>query len=245
MLLRLVAQVRVRAEQTAAFHAEQEGLAGLERILGPRLVDRNGAMGFFEPPPPPPEPASSQWRQPAWSGPPDDVVGSVVALDLVAAESPTAAVWLASATVYPSGIEFDVEVRWRPEVFDVVARGAPWHFRPGIDQELPDELFRAGIEFADGSKVTTLGTGLTGGAVATPAVGEPAGEPQGPVLVPRGGGGGGHSWSQRLWLWPLPPESPLSFVCEWPALGIPVTRTQLNHTPITEAASRSRRLWQR
>ena len=39
------------------------------------------------------------------------VVGAVVALDLVLAESPTGAVWLASATVYPSGIEFDVDPR--------------------------------------------------------------------------------------------------------------------------------------
>jgi hypothetical protein len=206
-------------------------------------------MSFFEPPPPRPRPPAPPWRQPAWFGPPDNLVGGVVALELLAARSDKAAVWIGSAVAYPTGTEFHIEVRWRPELFDVVQRGAPWHFQPTAAGELPDELFRAGFEFADGSKATTLGTGITG-VTAGPAVAEAVPEdeaarkPRGPVLMPRGGSGGGQSWSHGLWLWPLPPPGRLSFVCEWPALGIELTRAEIPSPPIREAAARSRELWQ-
>jgi hypothetical protein len=170
-------------------------------------------------------------------------MGGVAALGLVVGRSQQAAVWIESATAYPSGVEFGLEVRWRPEVFDVVSRGAPWHYRPSEGGELPDELFRAGFGFADGSKVTTLASGL---GAAAPAVVEGAlgREPEGPLLTPRGGGGGGQSWSHGLWLWPLPQEAPLTFVCEWPALGIGLTRTQIDLAPIHDAVGRSKLLWE-
>jgi hypothetical protein len=114
-------------------------------------------VSFFEPTPPAPGPPQQSWRQPAWLGPPDNAMGGVVALGLVVARSQQAAVWIGSATAFPSGVQFAVELRWRPEMFEIVSRGAPWHYRPGEGGELPDELFRAGFQFADGSKVTTLG----------------------------------------------------------------------------------------
>ena len=52
-----------------------------------------------------------------------------------------------------------------------------------------------------------------------------------------------HRWSESLWLWPLPTEGRLSFVCEWPALDIPLTRADLDSAPIRDAAARSQRLW--
>jgi hypothetical protein len=60
-------------------------------------------------------------------------MGGVVALELLAAQSKMAAVWIEAATAYPSGAEFEIEVRWRPEVFEIVQRGAPWHYeKPGV-----------------------------------------------------------------------------------------------------------------
>jgi hypothetical protein len=47
--------------------------------------------------------------------------------------------------------------------------------------------------------------------------------PTGPLLLAGAGAGGDRRWSQDLWLWPLPPEGRLDFVCEWPALGIELT----------------------
>jgi hypothetical protein len=197
-------------------------------------------VSFFEPPPPAPAPPQQSWRQPAWLGPPDNEMGGVVALGLVVARSQQAAVWIDSATAFPSGVQFAVELRWRPAMVEIVSRGAPWYYGPSEGGELPDELFRAGFQFADGSKVTTLG-GPGPAVVADSAVGQ---EPEGPLLVPRGGGGGSQSWSHGLWLWPLPKEEPLSFVCEWPALGITLTRADIGLAPIHDAAGRSKLLWE-
>jgi hypothetical protein len=197
-------------------------------------------VSFFEPPPPP-QRAEHQLRPPVWSGPPENVLGAVVPLELLLARSDKAAVVIGSATAYPSGVEFTVDVRHLPEEeADPRAawRGPPWHYPYSQGGELPDELLRLGIEFADGAKVTTLQPGLP-----SPDVWR-ADEPlTGPVLIAHGGSGGTGRWTQIFWLWPLPPDAPLSFVCEWPAVGIGLSRADVDGALLREAASRSQRLW--
>jgi hypothetical protein len=61
----------------------------------------------------------------------------------------------------------------------------------------------------------------------------------GPVLHPRGGGGGGGQWHQDQWVWPLPPPGSLAFVCEWPAVGIEITRTEVDAQAILDASARA------
>jgi hypothetical protein len=107
-------------------------------------------------------------------------------------------------------------------------------------EELPAELFRAGFALADGSKATWLGP--SGGAVAIATRLDE--RPKGPLLRSGAGGGGSRRWSQDLWLWPLPPEGRLEFVCEWPAVGIELTRTELDSSQIREAAKHSQTLWE-
>ena len=64
------------------------------------------------------------------------------------------------------------------------------------------------------------------------------------LLIPRGGGGGGRHTSQvGYWVWPLPPPGPLAFVCEWRAVGIPLTRVEVDAAPIIAAARRATVLW--
>jgi hypothetical protein len=176
---------------------------------------------------------------PEWVGPPVDVLGGVVALGLIAARSKDAAVWLESATAFPTGVQFRIEVRWRAEVQNLAMRAATRHVLPA-GEELPPELFRAGFELPDGSTATWLGAA---GAVAAISL-RPDERPKGPVLRPGGGGGGNRRWSQDLWPWPLPPEGRLEFVCEWPALGIELTRAALDSGQIREAAKRCERLWE-
>jgi hypothetical protein len=48
------------------------------------------------------------------------------------------------------------------------------------------------------------------------------------VLHQGGGGGGSGAFEWHDWLWPLPPPGPLVFVCAWPALALPETRTELD-----------------
>jgi hypothetical protein len=194
-------------------------------------------MAFFEPPPRVPEPPAP--KLPEWIGPPEEMRGGVVALGLIAARSDQAVVLLESATAYPTGVEFRVRVSWREQARDIAVHGAPWHHELHAGEELPDQLFRVGIQLADGSKATSLGSGLGAVALLTPG----GGSPPGPVLLARGGGGGSSSWSQDLWLWPLPPPGDLAFVCEWPALGIELTHLQLDSSELREAATRCRPLW--
>lgn len=178
-----------------------------------------------------------------WSGPPQNALGGVVALELLLARSDRAAVVVASATAYPAGVEFTVDVRHLPEEeADSAAkwRGPPWHYPYGEGGELPDELLRLGVEFADGAKVTTLRPGLPSPDVWRAGAAEP---PSGPVLIAQGGSGSTGRWTQTFWLWPLPPDGPLSFVCEWPAADIGLSRANVERTLLRDAASRSQTLW--
>jgi hypothetical protein len=45
------------------------------------------------------------------------------------------------------------------------------------------------------------------------------------------------------WVWPLPPDGPFAFVCEWPARGIPESRAEIDGGAILQAAGRAVTLW--
>jgi hypothetical protein len=62
-------------------------------------------------------------------------------------------------------------------------------------------------------------------------------------MFPLGGGGGGGRWSHANWVWPLPPPGPLTFVCEWPGLDIPLTRVAMDAERIRDAGGRAELLW--
>ena len=54
-----------------------------------------------------------------------------------------------------------------------------------------------------------------------------------------GGSGGDGRWRQEMRVWPLPPSGPVAFVCEWPAAGIALTRSEIDAQTILEAADRA------
>ena len=173
--------------------------------------------------------------------PPADVVGGVEPLELIAARSEDAVIWLESATAYPAGVELRMEVRWRAEVQNLVnarrrlAAGAP--SRRGVARGAVPSRCRAGGRFEGNLARPGWWRGYShGGAV----VGR---ETQGALLRAGVGGGGSQRWSQDLWLWPLPPTGRLEFVCEWPALGIELTRTELDSDALQTAATRCKELF--
>ena len=85
-------------------------------------------MSLFEPPPPPPEPTPvERWEPMAWEGPPENVLGGVVALDLLLAHSDRAAVAISSATAYRTGLAFTVELRLREGPPVISGRARPVH----------------------------------------------------------------------------------------------------------------------
>jgi len=120
-------------------------------------------------------------------------------------------------------------------------RGPPLHRRdwPPEAGQLDPSLIRFGIQFSDGRKATNLSAWLH-----FQRPGGPDAPPEGPVLLAhRGGGGGGGHWQQWFWAWPLPPEGPLAFVCEWPLADIAETRSEIDSALLRDAAAEVVALW--
>jgi hypothetical protein len=169
------------------------------------------------------------------------MLGAAAPLRLLLARTDDVVIAITDATAYPSGFEFTLVVRSRArsyspydDPFELRHPGLWRHARPG--DEIPPELLRFGIEFSDGSKATNL----SGMPRFDTLEDEP---PEGPVLVEHAGGGGGGEWESSYWVWPLPPEGPLAFVCEWPAKGIPLTREEIDAALVLGAAPRAEKLW--
>jgi hypothetical protein len=185
---------------------------------------------FFEPPPPAPTEGEA-YRPPPWVAPPTGTLPGVLALELVLAQTDKVAVCLTRVAAYPTGFAFDVLTMAAPgqrdgQLLDPMMFGPNRHMRRG-EPEMPPELLRLGVQFADGAKATN-----TSGFYHDT---EP---PAGPVMN-SGGGGGGGTWNQSEWVWPLPPQGAVTFVCEWPAAGIPLTRHELDARAILDAAARA------
>ena len=110
----------------------------------------------------------------------------------------------------------------------------PFHLYDEDDEDLPPEFLRFGIEFPDGARVTNL----TAPWPISPDATEPL-----HGLEPRGGGGSDVEYEQEFWVWPLPEDGVVAFVCEWPAQGIPETRVEIEGELIAEAAARAQPVW--
>lgn len=179
---------------------------------------------------------------------PDNILGEAVAINFVLARTPRVAVTVRHITAFPTGFEFEVvaAARVEGEVWD------PMHglagFRGGPGQrggEMWEEILRFGIQYADGSKATSVGPPMIGpGTSQTVSFTGPQDErKQGAMLVPQGGSSGGAVATQRFWAWPLPPPGPLAFVCEWPKYNVALTRHEIDADVIREAAKRAIELW--
>jgi hypothetical protein len=179
---------------------------------------------FFEPPPRYEPPTRKDWQ-----GPPRASVPVTVPIERIVGRSDSAVLYLAAIAAYPKGFELDLCA--------AVAPGSeldPFGFEPQAAShrsgELVPALLRFGLAFADGSKATNTGAYLTWD--------EDNEEPTAPVLSGRNGSGWADTWLHHFWIWPLPPRGRLEFVCEWPAAGIPLIRTELDVDPILDAAAR-------
>jgi hypothetical protein len=180
-------------------------------------------------------------RHPDWYGPPQDMMGGVVALGGVVHRSEHLFIGLPMATAYPTGVSFGLDV--------TLSRGDwsrdEWHETHDLlmGERLHRRSQRAGgtlmigAELADGRRLSTSSVGAMWRGHGQDK------QPEGPLLVEHGRGGSGGGWtytdSRELWLWPLPDGRSLDLVLAWPALGIPDTRYAVNAVDLRAAATRA------
>jgi hypothetical protein len=185
-----------------------------------------------------------EYVAPDWIEAPQDFVAGVVPVELILARNDEAAISLTRFAAYPAGFELDVELVTRRSVpedsFELLYRGPR-----GGGEELPPELVRIGIEFSDGRRTTSLGGMMDGSSTSVHALDrEQSRDPETEItMTPASGGGSDRHSYQTYWVWPLPPEGPLKFVCEWPAFGIAETSVELDSALIRDASQRAVSVW--
>ncbi len=184
---------------------------------GPRW--HSALISFFAAAPDPPPPAARP-PLPRWWAPPQDMVGGVLALQLVLARSGSVAVVLSRLVAYPSGFSLDVSIvsRAGAELPNLQAR-----FRPdGTDRDAIERGWRFGIGTADGSKVTVNG-GRPPEALRKLNFQELADTevPPHPIILPGGSGGRKGRWDVSYWVAPLPPPGPVELATRWEEAGLP------------------------
>jgi hypothetical protein len=159
--------------------------------------------------------------------PPDNEMPVAVPLNVLLARTDALAIAVLGASVYSTGIAFDLVVRLRSsrDEAEFGLDGLIWRHGP----RARDEGLLFGVEFADGQRATNLHQGPPAGA--------------GPLLSGRGGSGGQRSIEQGWWLTPVPPVGPLRFVVRCPALGVEETVTEVDVTPLNRASRDVVELW--
>jgi hypothetical protein len=187
---------------------------------------------------------------PPWLAAPSGTLPGVVPLELVLARTVQVAVCVTRLGVYASGFELDLVTMASDETDELdplLFEGRRMRDRRRRDRssEIPDEMLRFGVEFADGRKATNTAdqplANLAGGtmSVSTAMSESETVRPATPVLQLGGGGGGGGNWRQSIWIWPLPPPGRLTFVCQWPEASIELTRYEIDAQSILDAAAQS------
>lgn len=195
---------------------------------------QSDGMSFFDSipqPPAPPEPVLQV--RPAWMRPDEVIPGSVPA-ELLLIRTEQVGVAVGSVRAYPNGFEFTLHTRLRTEDETGPRVGDPleWHGRLGAQE--PGEVLRLGIMYADGRRAST-----TSGHWRP----DDEDDPERLMLQQNGGGGSARYWDGDFWVYPLPPEGPVTFVASWLKYGVEETRARLDGAAIREAARRATVLW--
>lgn len=211
---------------------------GFKALLGlgpPRSVFQFRAYRKGTPPvrtdPPP---------RPMWGGPPDDEVGIAVPARTVLATQPRLFIAVTDCVAYSNGFTLGVAVRSKD---DIPMEQMGW--RPPRERE-EDAGVQINVRFSDGRD--SRGGGFGPSRELTDyyrdwSEGKDPPEPLGPVIGQQGGGGGGTRYDFHFFVWPLPPDGPVTITCRWPARGLQTAGKELNGTAIRAAGLKSHSLW--
>jgi hypothetical protein len=159
---------------------------------------------------------------PPWLGPPHDVVPAHVATDLEIVQTSDLAVWISGAAVFPSGVNFELQVRWCER------RQIQLPLMPGVGGR--DGLC-LGVLFDDGRRLLATPRRLQSSQSAPS---------QSMVVAPLRARP--HFATSEIWLWPLPKDS-LTWVLEWRGQRIGESLARLEMETFADAARRARPVW--
>jgi hypothetical protein len=177
---------------------------------------------------------------PRWSGPPDDEVGVAVAARMVLASPPRLFIAVTDCVAYSNGFTFGLAVRSKDEI-PPEGMGFGHHTEHGDDDGI-----QISIRFSDGRDSRAGGLGPSRAVMdyyQEWSEGKDPPEPLGPIIGQQGGGGGGHRWDFNYFIWPLPPDGPVTITCKWPARGLQTAGKELNGTAIRAAGLKSHSVW--
>jgi hypothetical protein len=186
------------------------------------------------------EPEAPRWT---WFGPPEDELGAVVPLQLVIGRSENGVVAIPYAIVYSSGATFDVVALARGLTDAQSHRLFHEQHLFEEDEEPAPGLLRLGLELPGGERFSNLG-----GRRQRRRFLKPDTEPEGPVFIEHGGGGGSAAAGRvrlhpSFWLWPLPGQGAIRIFCEWPVVEIPLSDAELSGNDLAAAAQGVQQLW--
>jgi hypothetical protein len=195
---------------------------------------------FFEPLPPEPEfsePQGREWAPPLWDRPSEGVLPAIVPITQVVHQSEDVVLAVDCVRVYPNGFVIELRIMLSPRLpMERLFMRGPHHRMP-----------RLGIEFSDGRRAGSeapqhlmVGVMLRAGGPAK----DEQGIPTQPILMPVGGGGGGHDYRAGIWVFPLPSPGELKVYVEWPTTGLPETMVSLDADAILSASKRAVTIWE-
>lgn len=166
-------------------------------------------------------------------------------VDLEVGANGSICITITHLTAYRQGFRFGFAALTK-EKPGVICKEALDIARQGTED--PDSLsLYFGVEFADGRRADSQTSWITihGGALG------PSGfpksfppDPEEEIFVQAGGvAASDRRFSGGGWVWPLPPQGPLTFWMGWPAADLPVQPTRIDAAPLLDAVSAGRPLW--
>jgi len=174
-------------------------------------------------------------RQP-WMSPPEDELGVAVPVQQVLTAGEEAVVVLHSCVAYTTGFQLGVGIRRKNE--------PPPLTNPRMHREMPEMSLEVGVRFADGRETSRDHEAAQRRAFFDAvAAGSDPPLPPGPMIGSGGGGGGGRRWDWTYWIWPLPPDGPMTVIARWPAGRVPDGEVRVDGSAIRRAGARSEKLW--
>lgn len=176
---------------------------------------------------------------PRWVAAPEQELPASIGTDLLLARGDKLALLITRPAAYVDGMTFDLTVVRRSQDLHARPRELFDHrlqfHGPEPGEPLPDAFLRFGVSFEDGRRASNVGgiqTQLSDGD-APPKI----------TLRQQGGGGGSHVYRIGWYVWPLPDQGNITFVCEWPSFSIPETTGSIDGDLVREAARRTRPIW--